>query len=115
MTNSPMSNINKQALREAAIEAKSTNDWGCDAENFHDKATPNVVLALLDELEAAEKRVAEQREEIARLETMADNAHEALSAVLESGEVMNLHVINMLRRGLNNQPVHAAASINGEG
>ncbi|HIE1240116.1 TPA: ead/Ea22-like family protein [Enterobacter ludwigii] len=50
-----MSNIDKRALRKAAIHAKTVDDWGCDADNFHEKATPNAVLALLDELEAAEQ------------------------------------------------------------
>ncbi|MDN4283305.1 ead/Ea22-like family protein [Citrobacter freundii] len=54
-----MSNIDKRALRKAAMHAKTEDDWGCDADNFHDKATPDAVLALLDELEAAEKRIAE--------------------------------------------------------
>ncbi|ELO4690822.1 ead/Ea22-like family protein [Citrobacter sp. CK187] len=54
-----MSYIDKRALRKAAMHAKTTDDWGCDADNFHDKATPDVVLALLDELEAAEQRNAE--------------------------------------------------------
>lgn len=49
-----MSNIDKRALRKAAMHAKTTDDWGCDADNFHDKATPDAVLALLDELEAAD-------------------------------------------------------------
>lgn len=51
--------INKQALREAALHAKNTSDWGSDADNFHDRATPDAVLVLLDELDAAEKRIAE--------------------------------------------------------
>lgn len=51
--------INKQALRNKAIEAKETDDWGCDDGNFHDLATPDAVLSLLDELEVAEKRIAE--------------------------------------------------------
>ncbi|MEF3690234.1 ead/Ea22-like family protein [Citrobacter freundii] len=54
-----MSNIDKRALRKAAMHAKTEDDWGCDADNFHDKATPDAVLALLDELEAAEKRISE--------------------------------------------------------
>lgn len=54
-----MSSINKQALRNAALHAKITSDWGCEADNFHDLATPDAVLSLLDELEAAEKRIAE--------------------------------------------------------
>ncbi|EGH1311345.1 ead/Ea22-like family protein [Escherichia coli] len=62
-----MSNIDKRALRKAAIHAKTVDDWGCDADNFHEKATPDAVLALLDELEAAEKRYAE-------MTTYRDNA-----------------------------------------
>lgn len=49
---------NKQALREAAERAAS-DSWGYDRDEFNDAITPEVVLALLDELEAAEKRVAE--------------------------------------------------------
>ncbi|EKY8360514.1 ead/Ea22-like family protein [Salmonella enterica] len=84
-----MSNIDKQALREAAERAMH-DDWGYDTDIFHEQVTPSVVLALLDEnlqlqrekdaieavalalrddmrqareqLEAAEKRIAEQRE-----------------------------------------------------
>ncbi|EDY1335876.1 ead/Ea22-like family protein [Salmonella enterica] len=84
-----MSNIDKQALREAAERAMH-DDWGYDTDIFHEQVTPSVVLALLDEnlqlqrekdaieavalalrddmrqareqLEAAEKRNAEQRE-----------------------------------------------------
>ncbi|EPJ5334019.1 ead/Ea22-like family protein [Enterobacter cloacae] len=52
-----MNNIDKQALRKAAMHAKTMDDWGCDADNFHDKATPDVVLALLDELEAKDSRI----------------------------------------------------------
>ena len=52
MNSRPMSNIDKRELRKAAMHAKTTDDWGCDADNFHDKATPDAVLALLDELEA---------------------------------------------------------------
>ncbi|MCL7670043.1 ead/Ea22-like family protein [Enterobacter cloacae complex sp. OE43NF] len=49
-----MSNFDKRALRKAAMHAKTTDDWGCDADNFHDKATPDAVLALLDELESVQ-------------------------------------------------------------
>ncbi|MFO3905816.1 ead/Ea22-like family protein [Enterobacter hormaechei] len=74
-----MSNINKQALREAAGKAISeegetwwneeqlASDYGlalhrADA-NFIAAANPANVLALLDELEAAEKRTAELERE----------------------------------------------------
>ena len=53
-----MSNIDKQALREAAERAAS-DSWGYDRDEFNDAITPEVVLALLDELEAKDKRIAE--------------------------------------------------------
>ena len=58
-----MSNINKQALREAAERAES-DSWGYDRDEFNEALTPSTVLALLDELEAAEKRIAEQQSAI---------------------------------------------------
>lgn len=57
-----MSEINYQALREAAEQAMH-DDWGFDADLFHELVTPSIVLALLDELEAAKKRIAELEEE----------------------------------------------------
>lgn len=53
-----MSNIDKRALREAAERAES-DSWGYDRDEFNEALTPAAVLALLDELEAAEKRIAE--------------------------------------------------------
>ncbi len=45
-----MSEINYQALREAAEQAMH-DDWGFDADLFHELVTPSIVLALLDERE----------------------------------------------------------------
>lgn len=53
-----MSKIDYQALREAAERAES-DSWGYDRDEFNEALTPSTVLALLDELEAAEKRIAE--------------------------------------------------------
>lgn len=53
-----MSNIDKHALREAAERAES-DSWGYDRDEFNEALTPAAVLALLDELEAADKRIAE--------------------------------------------------------
>lgn len=85
-----MSNINKQALREAAEKAISeegetwwneeqlASDYGlalhkADA-TFIAAANPATVLALLDELEAAEKRIAEleAREVVVNLPAYVD-------------------------------------------
>lgn len=53
-----MSNIDKQELREAAERAES-DSWGYDRDEFNEALTPSTVLAMLDELEVAEKRIAE--------------------------------------------------------
>ncbi len=57
-----MSNIDKQALREAAEKANPEQYGYYLIDAFTDLATPATVLALLDELEAAEKRIAELKE-----------------------------------------------------
>lgn len=58
----PMSNIDKRALREAAEKSSTDNHTQDEWFRFLRCSTPATVLALLDELEAAEKRIAEQRE-----------------------------------------------------
>ncbi|MFY7397910.1 ead/Ea22-like family protein [Enterobacter cloacae complex sp. IR53030] len=53
-----MSNIDKQELREAAERAES-DSWGYDRDEFNEALTPTTVLALLDELDAKDRRIAE--------------------------------------------------------
>ena len=50
---------NKQALREAAQEEIMLRSVSDTSDAWQDEASPEAVLALLDELEAAEKRIAE--------------------------------------------------------
>ncbi|EKZ2444222.1 ead/Ea22-like family protein [Citrobacter freundii] len=57
-----MTALNKQALREAAQEEIMLRSAGDTSDAWQDEASPEAVLALLDGLEAAEKRIAEQRE-----------------------------------------------------
>lgn len=52
-----MTALNKQALREAAERAES-DSWGYDRDEFNDAITPGVALALLDELEAKDAKIA---------------------------------------------------------
>ena len=62
-----MSEINSQALREAAEQAMH-DDWGFDADLFHELVTPSIVLELLDERERNQqyiKRRDQENEEIA--------------------------------------------------
>lgn len=75
-----MSNINKQELREAAERAES-DSWGYDRDEFNEALTPSTVLALLDELEAAEKRIAE----LERKEQHSDR-QSVIDALASSGE-----------------------------
>lgn len=50
---------NKQALREAAQEEIMLRSASDTSDAWQDEASPEAVLALLDELEDAEKRIAE--------------------------------------------------------
>ncbi|EKK0998797.1 ead/Ea22-like family protein [Escherichia coli] len=62
-----MSEINYQALREAAEQAMH-DDWGFDADLFHELVTPSIVRALLDERERNQqyiKRRDQENEDIA--------------------------------------------------
>ncbi|EEU9164314.1 TPA: ead/Ea22-like family protein [Escherichia coli] len=62
-----MNEINYQALREAAEQAMH-DDWGFDADLFHELVTPSIVLALLDERERNQqyiKRRDQENEDIA--------------------------------------------------
>ncbi len=62
-----MSEINSQALSEAAEQAMH-DDWGFDADLFHELVTPSIVLELLDERERNQqyiKRRDQENEDIA--------------------------------------------------
>lgn len=65
-----MSVIHSQALREAAEQAMH-DDWGFDADLFHELVTPSIVLELLELLDERErnqqyiKRRDQENEEIA--------------------------------------------------
>ncbi|EJB8470216.1 hypothetical protein MW376_000242 [Citrobacter freundii] len=54
-----MTALNKQALREAAQEEIMLRSVSDTSDAWQDEASPEAVLALLDELEAAEKRISE--------------------------------------------------------
>lgn len=49
-----MSVIHSQALREAAEQAMH-DDWGFDADLFHELVTPSIVLELLELLDERER------------------------------------------------------------
>ncbi|EHV4552997.1 ead/Ea22-like family protein [Escherichia coli] len=68
-----MSNIDTQALREAAERAES-DSWGYDRDELNEALTPSTVLALLDELETAEKRIAELEAKLDSADKLQDSA-----------------------------------------
>ncbi|MGV4167875.1 MULTISPECIES: ead/Ea22-like family protein [Citrobacter freundii complex] len=74
-----MTALNKQALREMAERAGS-DSWGYDRDEFNDAITPEVVLALLDELEAKDATIAFQQHEIRTLLGRLENANRAAAA-----------------------------------
>ena len=57
MTNSSMTALNKQALREAAQEEIMLRSVSDTSDAWQDEASPEAVQALLDELEAAENEL----------------------------------------------------------
>ena len=73
---------NKQALREAAERAVS-DSWGYDRDEFNDAITPEVVLAMLDELEAAQHEKDELRQGFIANQ---EEAHEAIKYATELKE-----------------------------
>ncbi|HHG0450947.1 TPA: ead/Ea22-like family protein, partial [Citrobacter freundii] len=67
-----MTALNKQALREMAERAGS-DSWGYDRDEFNDAITPEVVLALLDEMEAKSQRFAELELRLSQQQSIAAN------------------------------------------
>lgn len=76
-----MSNIDKRALREAAQEEIMLRSVSDTSDAWQDEASPEAVLALLDELEAAEKRIAEleaEKETLRPVGVMSEGAFRRL-------------------------------------
>lgn len=105
-----MSNIDKfskEALREVAEDAQKAHKWeglenGLKADGyvsttvrFIQRASPQTVLALLDELEAAEKRIAELSGEFFALPPLNDE----LIAILGRPNFTCAHLAELLRKG----------------
>ena len=96
-----MSNIDKQALRQLAVDAKELAiikryTKGIEAQKkFIAAANPATVLALLDELEAAEKRIAELSGEFFALPPLNDD----LVSILGRPNFTCAHLAELLRKG----------------
>ncbi|MBF9845972.1 ead/Ea22-like family protein [Enterobacter hormaechei] len=77
-----MSNIDKRALREAAEKASTDNHTQDEWFHYLRCSTPETVLALLDELEAAEERY----EDILRQARSFREAHDSASEIIRKHE-----------------------------
>ena len=75
-----MTALNKQALREAAQEEIMLRYVSDTSDSWQDEASPEAVLALLDELEAKDTTIAFQQHEIRTLLGRLENANRAAAA-----------------------------------
>ena len=73
-----MTALNKQALREAAQEEIMLRSVSDTSDAWQDEASPEAVLALLDELEAKDETIATQQQEIRTLLNALEQATEKL-------------------------------------
>ncbi|HGC1900306.1 TPA: ead/Ea22-like family protein [Escherichia coli] len=69
-----MTALNKQAMREAAQEEIMLRSVSDTSDAWQDEASPEAVLALLDELETAEKRIAELEAKLDSADKLQDSA-----------------------------------------
>ncbi|EPU3097549.1 hypothetical protein ACVV3X_001177 [Escherichia coli] len=85
-----MTALNKQALREAAQEEIMLRYVSDTSDSWQDEASPEAVLALLDELEAAEKRIAELSHHLRSAHEFIEHTeafgHEASNGILCCGD-----------------------------
>ncbi|MEW9817631.1 ead/Ea22-like family protein [Escherichia coli] len=86
-----MSKIDYQALREAAEQAMH-DDWGFDADLFHELVTPSIVLALLGDLNALEEtrindvcRIAELTKQLELAKSKLNEQREYYEGVISDG------------------------------
>ena len=100
-----MSNINKQELREAAERAKDSF-----IPNF--RAPTREVLALLDELEAAEKRIAELTESHSKLRDTMAGIHNTIR--MDGGYTPLAAILNAAKRAYEESATAAGIGVKGE-
>ena len=91
-----MTALNKQALREAATKAKELGNISRYTKamiarlEFKEAATPDAVLALLDELEAAEERYDDMLRQARSFREAHDSASELIRKMERNQPVVKL-------------------------
>jgi len=87
---------NKQALREAALEESRFRSEGSTSDYWAEIVTPEEVLALLDEREAAERRVANQADIIAKQEKWLKDVEATMISATDRAESAEKLAENLL-------------------
>ncbi|MDD9238221.1 ead/Ea22-like family protein [Enterobacter roggenkampii] len=90
-----MSNIDKQALREAAEKAITDNHTQDEWFHYLRCSTPETVLALLDEQEAAERRIAEQADIIANQNKWVDAVETTMISTTDRAEAAEKRIAEL--------------------
>lgn len=103
---------NKQALREAAQEEIMLRSVSDTSDAWQDEASPEAVLALLDELEAKDKQIAE-------LSASHGKLHEGMAAIYnaicENGASTSLSaILTFVKRAFEESKVTTGISVKGE-
>lgn len=107
-----MSNINKQALREAAQEEIMLRSISDTSDAWQDEASPEAVLALLDELEAAKKRIAELSASHSKLRDTMAGIHNTIR--MDGGYTPLAAILNAAKRAYEESASAAGIRIKGE-
>ncbi|EEW5980710.1 hypothetical protein ACEA55_11850 [Escherichia coli] len=85
-----MKALNKQALREAAQEEIMLRSVSDTSDAWQDEASPEAVLALLDELEAAEERYEDMLRQARSFREAHDSAAEIIRKLERNKPVVKL-------------------------
>ena len=107
-----MTALNKQALREAAQEEIMLRSVSDTSDAWQDEASPEAVLALLDELEAAEKRIAELSASHSKLRDTMAGIHNTIR--MDGGYTPLAAILNAAKRAYEESASAAGIRIKGE-
>lgn len=106
-----MSNIDKQALREAAQEEIMLRSVSDTSDAWQDEASPEAVLALLDELESAEKRIAELSASHSKLRDTMATIHNTIR--MDGGYTPLAAILNAAKRAYDESAIAAGIGVKG--
>lgn len=84
------------SMKAAALKAKSeANEWGYDTDAFHDEATPDAVIELVEALEAEQQKSANQGRHACELFDEVKQLQEQLRTVELSNSVLESRTVTV--------------------